>query len=175
MAPHVPEDLITRIQALERDLRALQGRVSTRAAISTILDALGSIVLAPDPAGGLARPWTTYTAPAADSMALWPSTTAGTWTTIARSRGIVQHPALMIRASLGADPGTTGQLRLSVGGTPVAIGQPGADLIATVPIGAPVGTEVEFTLDAQRVGGSGTVYGVVRYLYGVALPPPPPK
>jgi hypothetical protein len=175
MAPHVPEDVITRIQALERGLSALQGRVSTRAAITQILDALGGIILAPDPAGGLARPWTTYTAPVAESMSLWPSTTSGTWTTIARSRGIVQHPALMIRASLGTDPGTTGQLRLCVGGVPVAVGQLGADLIATVPIGVPTGTEVEFTLDAQRATGSGAVYGVVRYLYGVALPPPPPK
>ena len=134
-----------------------------------VWDKAGHIIMADDlVAGGLARPWVAYTAPTDENISNWPRTAAGSWTTIARSRGITQHPRVKVRAAIGADGTAVGQIRLCVDGTPVATGGLGAELNTTVSLPAFVHmNEVEFTLQAQVTSGSGSVYAMTRYLYGV--------
>jgi hypothetical protein len=134
------------------------------------LDKAGNTLVAEDTVAGagLARPWVAYSPPTDDNPANWPRTAATSWTTIARSRGITQHPKVKVRASMTTDSGTSGQVRLCVNGTPVATGAVGAELNTTAALpGFMHMAEVEFTLQAQVTSGSGSVYGTTRYLYGV--------
>jgi hypothetical protein len=152
-------------------LRRADGTLAAQlAAAWSWLDKAGNTLVAEDTiaGAGLARPWVAYSPPTDDNSANWPRTSASSWTTIARSRGITQHPKIKVRAALSADSGTAGQLRLCVNSVPVITGAVGAELNATaaLPSFAHM-AEVEFTLQAQVTSGTGNVYGTTRYLYGV--------
>lgn len=117
---------------------------------------------------GLARPYLTYTAPTDDNIANWPHTSAGSWTTISRSRGLTQHPRLQVRIDTSSDGGTAGQVRFSIDGTVMATVSTGTNITTTVSVpGYTYLHDTEFTIDAQRTSGSGNVYAMTRYLYGV--------
>ncbi|MEV7599855.1 hypothetical protein AB0O91_20975 [Kitasatospora sp. NPDC089797] len=152
-------------------LRRADGTIAARVTATwSWLDRAGNTLIAEDPVAGsgLARPWVAYSPPTDDNSANWPRTAASSWTTIARSRGITQHPKVRIRAAVVTDSGTAGQIRLCVNGTPVATGAVGAELNTTAPLPSFVHmAEVEFTLQAQVTSGAGNVYGTTRYLYGV--------
>ncbi|MFJ8474191.1 hypothetical protein [Kitasatospora sp. NPDC094011] len=152
-------------------LRRTDGTVAARlSATWSWLDRAGNTLLAEDAAAGsgLARPWITYSPPTDDTPANWPRTSAGSWATIARSRGITQHPRIMVYAAISTDGTAAGQLRLCVNGQPVTTGTIGANLNATATLPTFLyGADVEFTLQAQVTSGTGSVYGTTRYLYGV--------
>lgn len=182
-------DQLTGTDAIGRRLATLESKVRERAAQLTAylrradgslaaqlssawswLDKAGNQLVAEDAiaGSGLARPWIAYTAPVDDNYLNWPRTGAASWTTIARSRGIVQHPKLKIRTSMATDGTAAGQIRLCVNGSPIATGAIGAELNTVVAVpGFLYLTEVEFTIQAQVTSGSGSVYGVTRFLYGV--------
>lgn len=134
-----------------------------------VYDKNGSIVLADDiTAGGLARPYIPYARPGNEDITTWPKTSAGTWTTIARSRGLSQHPRVRYRAAMATDGTAAGQIRLCVDGTPVLTGAIGTELNDTASLPAfNLMADIEFTLQAQVTSGAGNVYGMTRYLYGV--------
>ncbi|MEF9883436.1 hypothetical protein [Streptomyces sp. P9-A4] len=133
------------------------------------LDADGHEIFAEDTvAHGLARPYLPLPIPTEEDVTRWPRTTSTAWTTIGRSAGIVQHPRLKIYAAMASSAGSSGQIRFLVGGTVVATASVGQPLVteAAVPSYTYEG-EFEFELQARITAGTGTVYGMTRFLYGV--------
>jgi hypothetical protein len=136
----------------------------------TVWDRAGNAILADDVITGLglARPYLPYPSPTDETITNWPKTTAGSWTTISRSRGIIQHPKLTVRIDMATDGGTTGQIRFSIDGNVLVTASAGSGILTTVSVPAYAWShDSEFTIDAQRLSGSGSVYAMTRYLYGV--------
>ncbi|MFI0736405.1 hypothetical protein ACH4S9_46660 [Streptomyces sp. NPDC021225] len=236
--PYVPQDVLDRLAALERQVRQLAGRANIRPALNQVLNGNvvigeggqllvqapggpavvqvgklyddraefgtvlrredGSIALgiyngslAPDDpqgirikdaggrelfaedvkGGGLARPYLPLPLPQTESTSAWPGTTSTSWTTLARSHGIVQHPYVRVSATPALDSATNGQIRLVADGTTLATGAEDSVLIATAALPSFTwGATVEFELQARRTAGTGTVRAMTRYLYGVQSP-----
>ncbi|MFJ2196962.1 hypothetical protein [Streptomyces violaceusniger] len=137
-----------------------------------MLDASGTEIFAEDVLnGGLARPYLPLPIPTDDNPSNWPGTNSTSWTTLARSRGIVQHPYLRMSATPALDASTNGQVRIVADGTTLATGAVDSVLTATAALPSFAwGATVEFELQARRTAGTGVVRGMTRYLYGVQSP-----
>ncbi|MEK9521466.1 hypothetical protein MIU24_19030 [Streptomyces venezuelae] len=136
-----------------------------------MMDAAGNEIVSEEtvsPEGGLARPYLPLPIPQDENTATWPGTAATTWTTVARSRGIVQHPRLWVYAVMTRPAGVTAQMQLLVDGTPAIVGAANANLTGAgnVP-GYSFSKAVEFELQVRLTAGTGTVRAMVRYLYGI--------
>ncbi|RSS59584.1 hypothetical protein [Streptomyces sp. WAC01280] len=131
-------------------------------------DAGGREIFAEDTVvGGLARPYIPLPIPMEESTNKWPSTTSTSFTTIGRSNGFIQQPRARVYAQVTASGGATGQLRFLVNGTTVATATAGQPLVATFAVPSfTYGVEAEFELQARVSSGTGTAYGMTRYLYG---------
>ncbi|MFG3037772.1 hypothetical protein ACGFYZ_12770 [Streptomyces sp. NPDC048330] len=134
-----------------------------------LVDADGAEIFAEDTVtGGLARPYLPLPIPVEESTSKWPSTTSTSYTTIGRSSGFIQHPKVRIYAQLTASAGATAQLRFLINGTTVHTGAVGAPIAQTLAVPSfSFGAEAEFELQARVASGTGTAYGMTRYLYGV--------
>lgn len=231
----VPQDLLDRINALERQVRQLQGRANIRPALNQILngdvrigeggqlyvtapggqqvvkigklypdrDEFGTIIRRQDGSlafgvfngsqtdpdgpqairiltasgdeifsedvetGGLARPYLSYPAAVPADIATWPATDSTSWTTLSRVNGLAQHPRVQVYASIGS-AGADGQLRITANGSTLATGATGANITGAYALPSfTFGAEITFELQARRTGGTGSIYGALRYLYGV--------
>ncbi|AFU62160.1 hypothetical protein SV1_20 [Streptomyces phage SV1] len=136
-----------------------------------IMDSAGNEILSGetiDPAGGLARPYLSLPIPQDENTASWPGSASTAWTTIGRSRGLVQHPKVWIYAVMARPAGVSAQLQLLIDGTPVVTGAVNATLTGpgTVP-GYEYAKGVEFELQVKVTAGTGTVRAMTRYLYGI--------
>lgn len=136
-----------------------------------IMDAAGNEILSGetvDPEGGLARPYLPLPIPQDESTASWPGSASTAWTTIGRSRGIVQHPKVWIYAVMARPTGVSAQLQLLVDGTVVVTGAVNGTLANGGPVpGYEFGKAVEFELQVKVTAGTGTVRAMTRYLYGI--------
>ncbi|MBI0374721.1 hypothetical protein JBE27_00125 [Streptomyces albiflaviniger] len=236
--PYVPQDVLDRLAALERQVKQLAGRANIRPALNQVLngdvvigeggqlyvrapggatvlqigklytesdefgfkvrredgslalgvyhgltgdvgeqgirmlDASGTEIFAEDVLnGGLARPYLPLPLPTDDSPSTWPGTTSTSWTTLATSQGLVQHPYVRMKATPALDSSTNGQVRIVADGTTLATGAVDSILTATAALpGFTWGATVQFELQARRTAGTGTVRGMTRYLYGVQSP-----
>lgn len=121
-------------------------------------------------AGGLAQPWVPLPSPTRIDTANWPSTASTSYTTLARSWGYLQHPKLLIAASITTSGTAVGNLRFLVNDVAVLTGANGEALsgIVSVPnwnwTGTPVFAKLE--LQARVTSGSGSVYGNMLAVYG---------
>ncbi|MFF6773968.1 hypothetical protein ACFY8W_10405 [Streptomyces sp. NPDC012637] len=187
--PKLPEDIIDRLNQMERRLKALSTAVNTRPAVSEIrppvqsgsvtinrplfriFDGYGHEIFADDiMTGGLARPWLQLLAPQPVDKSRWPSTTSASFTTIARSYNAIWQPKL--RLSLHTDvsaAGVTGQIRVLVDKQPFG---------PTVTAGSiydhtgllPGDMKTKFgqimEIEVQALATGGTVYAQPVLIYG---------
>ncbi|MFC8584233.1 hypothetical protein ACFUGD_06710 [Streptomyces sp. NPDC057217] len=144
-----------------------QGVPGTTPQAIRLHDAKGTEIFAEDQAGGIARPYIPLPVPMEENTLKWPSTTSTSFSTIARSNGIIQQPRARVLAQLTASSGATATLRFLVNGTVVATGTAGQPLLATFAIPSySYNMTAEFELQARVSSGTGTAYGMTRYLYG---------
>ncbi|MCX2181086.1 hypothetical protein KV205_11165 [Streptomyces sp. SKN60] len=135
--PKLPEDIIDRLNDMERRLKALSTAVNTRPAVNEIrppaqsgsvtinrplfriFDGYSHEIFADDiMTGGLARPWLQLMPPLASDPAKWPSTTSTAFTTIARCSNPIWQPKLRLAVNTAASSGASGQVRVLVDGVP---------------------------------------------------------
>lgn len=157
--------LIARRRDGSTALRIWNGDSPSAPQALSITDAQGHRLVVEDvTAGGLDKPWLPYPTPTAETVTAWPQTTNTDWTTLQRSRALIQHPRL--RASISATG--PGQVRLCVNDTPVLTGAPGEALegIGDIPAYA-YDMDASITVQARMTSGAGPVYAMTRYLYGV--------
>lgn len=144
-----------------------------------ILDRANRVVIADDTnsGNGLAAPHVVAYALQNTDVNTWPATANTSWTAIASGWHEVQNPYLQWSITLQADANTTGQFRLTVGGTQIGTTQTlsaGASVIfagwapAAVPVtSVPVGAAALLQLEAQRTAGTGKVRAQVQWLSGM--------
>ncbi|WP_329281910.1 hypothetical protein [Streptomyces sp. NBC_00691] len=185
--PQLPEDIIDRLNQMERRLKALSTAVNTRPAVNEfrptpsesvtitrplfrIFDGYNHEIFADDIlTGGLARPWLQLMPPLASDPAKWPSTTAGAFTTIARCSNPIWQPKLRLAISTAASSGATGQVRVLVDsvpfGPPVTAGTT-YDYIGLLPgdMKTRFGQTMNIEIQAQATGG--TVYAQPVLIHG---------
>ncbi|MGW8768229.1 hypothetical protein ACWGN5_37780 [Streptomyces sp. NPDC055815] len=134
--PQLPEDIIDRLNQMERRLKALSTAVNTRPAVNEfrppqtqsvtitrplfrIFDGYNHEIFADDiMTGGLARPWLPLMPPLAADQTKWPSTTAAAFTTIARCSNPIWQPKMRLAVHTAASTGGAGQVRVLVDGVP---------------------------------------------------------
>ncbi|MET7759028.1 hypothetical protein ABZT27_30635 [Streptomyces sp. NPDC005389] len=185
--PQLPEDIIDRLNQMERRLKALSTAVNTRPAVNEfrptpsesvtitrplfrIFDGYNHEIFADDIlTGGLARPWLQLMPPLATDPAKWPSTTAAGFTTIARCSNPIWQPKLRLAISTAASSGATGQVRVLVDnvpfGPPVTAGTT-YDYIGLLPgdMKTRFGQTMNIEIQAQATGG--TVYAQPVLIHG---------
>ncbi|MFJ7267244.1 hypothetical protein ACIQV3_11365 [Streptomyces sp. NPDC099050] len=157
--------LIVRRRDGSTALSIWNGDTAAAPQVLRITDAKGNPLLVEDvTAGGLSKPWLPYPTPTAESVTAWPQTSDSAWTTLQRSRALIQHPRIRASASLSGP----GQLRICVNETPVITGADGQPLagIGDVPSYL-YDMDATLTLQARVTTGPGPVYAMTRYLYGV--------
>ncbi|MFI8827086.1 hypothetical protein [Streptomyces sp. NPDC053431] len=134
--PQLPEDIIDRLNQMERRIKALSTAVNTRPPVKEIgpenpdatavptrpiiriYDGYGHEIFSDDcVTGGLARPWLALMPPKDTSTARWPQTTSASFVTIARSFNPIWQPKLRLSVSTWASSGATGQVRIMVDDT----------------------------------------------------------
>ncbi|AXI78064.1 hypothetical protein [Peterkaempfera bronchialis] len=178
----LPEDIIDRLDAMERRLQRLSTAVVTRPAggrtgttVQRLYDAKGHEVVSGDPViGGLGRPWLAMLPPQDSASARWPQTTATVWTTIARSFNPVWQPGLRLYMATSVSSGCTGAVRVLLNGTPW--GDPvaaGSTFDRTGPVAADFnavfGTLLRVEVQAQVTDGTGTVHAQPQLMYGTQI------
>jgi len=111
------EDLIARVEALERQLGGL-ANTSRLGNAAPLVDRSSTKLILDDPSGqGLARPYLPIPIPSAHVDAL---TQSATFTTLARTRMFKQHPRLELNVLVySSSSGTTGEIRFLAGGAQV--------------------------------------------------------
>ncbi|MFF5975755.1 hypothetical protein ACFY7C_30040 [Streptomyces sp. NPDC012769] len=182
--PQLPEDIIDRLNKMERRLKALSTAVNTRPAVSEIrpkpqtdgvtisrplfriFDGYSHEIFADDiMTGGLARPWLQLMPPLPVDVTKWPSTTNTSFTTIARCHNPVWQPKmrLSIRTS-GA-----GNVRVLVDNVQFGptVAAPGDfDHLGLIPgdMKTKFGQTMDIQIQAQAT--SGTVYAQPVLIHG---------
>ncbi|GAA3392149.1 hypothetical protein [Streptomyces roseoviridis] len=187
--PQLPEDIIDRLNKMERRLKALSTAVNTRPAVSEIrppaqnggvvinrplfriFDGYGHEIFADDiMTGGLARPWLQLLPPQTVDKSRWPSTTSASFTTIALSYNPIWQPKLRLSLHTAVSSGTTtGQVRVLVDNQPfgptVTAGST-YDYTGLLPgdMKSRFGQTMEIQIQALANGG--TVYAQPVLMYG---------
>jgi hypothetical protein len=130
-----------------------------------MFDDSGNIIAAEDSVSGqgLATPWigmhaTPMTAVATPTQ----STTSATFAALWRTHGVCQHPRIRVRVVTKLDVGTTGEIRLAIGGVPVGtmVELPSGDNTYRLLEGPVAGahlSDITVDVEARRVAGAGTV------------------
>jgi len=186
--PKLPEDIIDRLNQMERRLKALSTAVNTRPAVSEIRPApqSGSVtvnrplfrifdgysheIFADDiMTGGLARPWLQLMPPLPTDVSKWPSTTSATFTTIARCSNPIWQPKMRLALHTAASTGATGQVRVLVDGVP--FGSPVTagstfDHLGLIPGDMKTRFGQTMNIEIQAMASSGTVYAQTVLIHG---------
>ncbi|WP_426365530.1 hypothetical protein [Streptomyces sp. E-08] len=185
--PQLPEDIIDRLNQMERRIKALSTAVNTRPAVNEfrptqsgsvtitrplfrIFDGYNHEIFADDiMTGGLARPWLQLMPPLASDPARWPSTTAPAFTTIARCMNPVWQPKMRLSIGTAASSGGTGQVRVLVDGVPfgptVTAGTT-YDYLGLLPGDMKTRFGQTMTIEIQAMAGAGTVYAQPLLIHG---------
>ncbi|APE23331.1 MULTISPECIES: hypothetical protein [Streptomyces] len=185
--PQLPEDIIDRLNQMERRLKALSTAVNTRPAVNEfrptpsesvtitrplfrIFDGYNHEIFADDIlTGGLARPWLQLMPPLASDPAKWPSTTAAAFTTIARCSNPIWQPKLRLAISTAASSGATGKVRVLVDSVPFGPAVTAGttyDYLGLLPgdMKTRFGQTMNIEIQAQATGG--TVYAQPVLIHG---------
>ncbi|MEU7011794.1 hypothetical protein [Streptomyces sp. NPDC046332] len=186
--PQLPEDIIDRINQMERRLKTLSTAVNTRPPVNEfrpptqsgsvtvtrplfrIFDGYNHEIFADDIlTGGLARPWLQLMPPLPSDPAKWPSTTAATFTTIARSSNPIWQPKLRLAINTAASSGATGQVRVLVDSVqfgPTVTAGTTFDHIGLLPGDMKTRFGQTMTIEIQAMAGGGTVYAQPVLIHG---------
>ncbi|MFD0370515.1 hypothetical protein [Streptomyces sp. NPDC059071] len=133
----LPEDIIDRLNQMERRIKALSRAVHIRPPVSEfrppeqtgsvtvtkplfrIFDGYSHEIFADDIlTGGLARPWLQLMPPLPVDTAKWPSTTSTAFTTIAKCSNPVWQPKMRLAINTAVSTGGSGSVRVLVDGQP---------------------------------------------------------
>ncbi|MBB4983663.1 MULTISPECIES: hypothetical protein [Streptomyces] len=185
--PQLPEDIIDRLNQMERRLKALSTAVNTRPAVNEfrptatesvtitrplfrIFDGYNHEIFADDiMTGGLARPWLQLMPPLATDVTKWPSTTAAAFTTVARCSNPVWQPKMRLAISTAASSGATGQVRVLVDNVPfgptVTAGTT-YDYIGLLPGDMKARFGQSMNIEIQALATGGTVYAQPVLIHG---------
>ncbi|MFD7322170.1 hypothetical protein ACFV9D_13980 [Streptomyces sp. NPDC059875] len=186
--PQLPEDIIDRLNQMERRLKALSTAVNTRPAVSEIrppaqtgsvtinrplfriFDGYGHEIFADDiMTGGLARPWLQLMPPMNVDKAHWPSTTSATFTTVARSFNPIWQPKLRLSVNTAVSSGATGQVKVLVDGQqfgPAVTAGSTYDHTGLIPGDMNSRFGQTMLIEIQAMAGGGTVYAQPVLIYG---------
>ncbi|MFB7454702.1 hypothetical protein [Streptomyces sp. NPDC056194] len=185
--PQLPEDIIDRLNQMERRLKSLSTAVNTRPAVNEfrptttesvtitrplfrIFDGYNHEIFADDiMTGGLARPWLQLMPPLATDVTKWPSTTAAAFTTVARCSNPVWQPKMRLAISTAASSGATGQVRVLVDNVPfgptVTAGTT-YDYIGLLPGDMKARFGQTMNIEIQALATGGTVYAQPVLIHG---------
>lgn len=186
--PKLPEDIIDRLNQMERRIKALSTAVNTRPAVNEIRPATqsGSVtvnrplfrifdgynheIFADDIlTGGLARPWLQLMPPLASDVAKWPSTTSATFTTIARCSNPIWQPKMRIAINTAASSGATGQVRVLVDNVqfgPTVTAGTTFDHLGLLPGDMKTRFGQTMSIEIQALASGGTVYAQTALIHG---------
>ncbi|MEV6326387.1 hypothetical protein [Streptomyces sp. NPDC051909] len=186
--PKLPEDIIDRLNHMERRLKALSTAVNTRPAVSEIkptaptggvtvtkplfriFDGYDHEIFADDIlTGGLARPWLHLMPPVPTDPAKWPSTTSATFTTIARSYNPLWQPKLRLSVHTAFSTGATGQIRVMVEGVqfgPTVTAGSTYDYTGLLPVDMKTKFGSTIRIEIEALASGGTVYAQPVLIYG---------
>ncbi|MFF1483152.1 hypothetical protein ACIGZH_01585 [Streptomyces sp. NPDC058319] len=132
-------------------------------------DRSGNAVLAEDTASGagLARPWLPLNPPVSSDASTWPRGTSGAFATIASCWNTKWQPKLRVYGVTAAVGTATGEVRLTVDGTPwgptVAAGGV-IDFTSTVD--AATGGLFQLEVQARRLTGTGSIACQITLVHG---------
>ncbi|PSJ29833.1 hypothetical protein B7P34_04805 [Streptosporangium nondiastaticum] len=131
-------------------------------------DAKGTEIWADDVrTGGIAFPYLGLLPPQASSPTLWPRTSNSDFSLIAQSFNSIWQPKIRLFMHTAADNGTSGEVRVLVGGKVWGPTVKVGDVFDYVGFtGADPGSLVEITVEARRTSGTGSVYAQPKMLYG---------
>ncbi|MFJ6576564.1 hypothetical protein ACIQMY_11410 [Streptomyces sp. NPDC091368] len=185
--PQLPEDIIDRLNQMERRIKALSTAVNTRPAVNEfrpapsggvtitrplfrIFDGYDHEIFADDIlTGGLARPWLQLMPPLVSDPAKWPSTNSPTFVTIARCMNPIWQPKLRLSLATAASSGGTGQVRVLVDNVPfgptVTAGTTYNNL-GLLPGDMKTRFGQTMTIEIQAMASAGTVYAQPLLIHG---------
>ncbi|MCZ0980856.1 hypothetical protein O1L60_22895 [Streptomyces diastatochromogenes] len=185
--PQLPEDIIDRLNQMERRIKALSTAVNTRPAVNEfrptpsesvtitrplfrIFDGYNHEIFADDiMTGGLARPWLQLMPPLATDPAKWPSTTAAAFTTVARCSNPIWQPKMRLAINTAVSGGGTGQVRVLVDSVPfgptVTAGTT-YDYLGLLPGDMKARFGQTMNIEIQALATSGTVYAQPVLIHG---------
>lgn len=129
-----------------------------------VYDRSGNVVVSDDTDSGqgLGRPYLPLPLYAARFTADPQACTSGTWETLWQGSVYKQHPRMLVQASVGADVGSAGEVRVMVGGVQLGATAP----VTSTPAGVNFGpaavagaysSSLTVQLQAQRTSGAGVV------------------
>ncbi|WMX45552.1 hypothetical protein [Streptomyces roseicoloratus] len=186
--PQLPEDIIDRLNQMERRIKALSTAVTTRPAVSEIrppaqtgsvtinrplfriFDGYGHEIFADDiMTGGLARPWLALLPPQPTDKARWPSTTSTAFTTVAKSYNPIWQPKLRLTVETAVSSGASGEVKVLVDGLqfgPTVIAGTTFNHIGLLPVdvNSRFGQTMQIEIQAKATGG--TVYAQPVLIHG---------
>lgn len=134
-----------------------------------IYDGNSQIVFADDAtAGGLAIPWLPMPLPVASPQAGYFSSTAATFTTVARSIAYFHHPRMYIDMAMSFGAATTGRCRILVDSVQVALFSATGNGSYDVPSWAWTGVPQVKVIELQIIRDTGvnSVFAQPRCIYG---------
>ncbi|MFF0423086.1 hypothetical protein [Streptomyces sp. NPDC004520] len=187
--PQLPEDIIDRLNQMERRLKALSTAVNTRPAANEfrpatqtanisitrplirVFDGYSHEIFSDDiMTGGLARPWLQLMPPLPVDTAKWPSTTSASFVTVARCSNPVWQPKMRLAISTAASTGGTGQVRVLVDSTPfgptVTAGTT-YDYTGLLPGDMKTRFGQTMNIEIQALATAGTVYAQPVLIHGM--------
>ncbi|MEU6881994.1 hypothetical protein [Streptomyces sp. NPDC046712] len=186
--PQLPEDIIDRLNQMERRLKALSTAVNTRPAVNEfrpatqsgsvtitrplfrIFDGYNHEIFADDiMTGGLARPWLQLMPPLPSEPAKWPSTTAAAFTTIARCSNPIWQPKMRLAINTAASTGATGQVRVLVDNVqfgPTVTAGTTYDHLGLLPGDMKTRFGQTMNIEIQAMASGGTVYAQPVLIHG---------
>ncbi|MET9372968.1 hypothetical protein ACFYV5_17425 [Streptomyces sp. NPDC003035] len=186
--PQLPEDIIDRLNRMERRIKALSTAVNTRPAVSEIrppaqtgsvtinrplfriFDGYGHEIFADDiMTGGLARPWLPLMPPLPSDVAKWPSTTSAAFTTIARCSNPIWQPKMRIVINTAASSNATGQVRVLVDGVqfgPTVTAGSTYEHLGLLPGDMKTRFGQTMNIEVQALATGGTVYAQTVLIHG---------
>ncbi|MET9950336.1 hypothetical protein ABZ135_02145 [Streptomyces sp. NPDC006339] len=186
--PQLPEDIIDRLNKMERRIKALSTAVNTRPAVSEIrppaqtgsvtinrplfriFDGYSHEIFADDiMTGGLARPWLALLPPQTVDKTNWPSTASTTFTTIARSFNPIWQPKLRLSVETAVSTNATGEVKILVDGQqfgPTVTAGSTFNHTGLLPgdMNSRFGQIMQIEIQAKATGG--TVYAQPVLIYG---------
>ncbi|MFF8598695.1 hypothetical protein ACF065_07265 [Streptomyces sp. NPDC015232] len=188
--PKLPEDIIDRLNQMERRLKALSTAVNTRPAVNEfrppvtsdsvtitrplfrVFDGYGHEIFSDDIlTGGLARPWLPLMPPLPAETTKWPSTSSTTFTTIARCSNPIWQPKLRLAINTAASSGASGQVKVLVDGVafgPTVTAGTTYDYTGLLPgdMKTRFGQTMTIEVQAALTTTSGTVYAQPVLIHG---------
>ncbi|MEU6928564.1 hypothetical protein [Streptomyces sp. NPDC046385] len=183
--PQLPEDIIDRLNQMERRLKALSTAVNTRPPLNEIRPDPNTVPVRPVirmydgyvheifsddiVTGGLARPWLALMPPKDTNTARWPQTANGSFTTVARSFNPIWQPKMRISLSTAAGSGATGQVRVMVDDVqfgPTVTAGTTYDYTGLLPGDFKTRFSQTMKIEIQALASGGTVYAQPVLIYG---------